>query len=75
MLHHTIIPVEALQEPLPAPEGVCLPCRYGFVSGTRNSQGRVVIDRIISTDPAAYLDPSFSPGQLLEEPLQPQALG
>lgn len=75
MLHHTIIPMEALQEEPPTPEGVCLPCQYGFVSGARDDQGRLVVDRLISTDPAAYLDPAFAPGQLLEAPLPPQAPG
>lgn len=66
MSFHTIIPTEALQEQPPVPELVCIPCQYGFVSGTRDTQGKLVVSRVISTDPAAYLDPMFAPGQVLD---------
>ncbi len=75
MPHHTIMPMEALEEQPPVQETECLPCRYGFVSGVRDAQGRLVISRIISTDPAAYLDPKFAPGQLYTPPAPPQATG
>ena len=72
---HTIVPMEALEETPSLPQAVCLPRRYGFVSGTRNEEGRLVISQLISTDPAAYLDPKFSPGALFEEDLPPKPLG
>lgn len=62
---HTILPMEAL---LPAPEPVqseLRRCPYGWVQAVQMPQGVWQVSRVISTDPAAYLDPHFSPGASL----------
>lgn len=61
---HSVLPPEAYQEertPLPREEK---PCPYGLVDCTRLPDGRLQVDRLISTDPAAYLDPAFAPGEI-----------
>lgn len=63
MCIHSVIHPDALYLPPQLPREVCLPCRYGMVSGVMGGDGRLCISRLISTDPAAFLDPAFSPGQ------------
>ena len=63
MTLHTIVPELLWADQPQMPEAVCVKCRYGYVQGHRDNQGGVVVSRIISTDPAAYLDPAFSPGK------------
>ncbi len=64
MLFHSIVPREALYQPQTMQASCCKKCRYGYVEG-RVSDGKFTIDRVISTDPQAYLDPTFSPGMQL----------
>ena len=61
---HSILPPEAYQEEQPRPHGVEKTCPYGFVDCLSLPDGRLQIRRIISTDPAAYLDPAFAPGEI-----------
>lgn len=65
MFLYTIVPAQMIMqnesETRQADEAV--PCRYGFVSGRRGPEG-LSISRLISTDLAAYLDDSFSPGRI-----------
>ena len=63
MCIHSILPVEAYQEAAPQPQAVCKSCRYGFVDCVTDPDGRYRVRRVISTDPAAYLDPAFQPDQ------------
>lgn len=63
---HSILPPEAYQEEQPLPRGVEKPCPYGFVDCQSLPDGRLRIRRIISTDPAAYLDPAFAPGEIFQ---------
>lgn len=63
---HSILPPEAYQEEAPVPQLVCKTCRYGFVSCRSLPDGRLQIDRVISTDPAAFLDPAFAPGEIFQ---------
>lgn len=59
---HSILPPEAYQPEDSRPECVCKRCRYGFVDCLPLPDGKLQISRVISTDPAAYLDPAFAPG-------------
>ncbi len=59
---HSILPAEAYLEEASLPATICKPCRRGFAECIPLSDGRYRISRIISTDPAAYLDPEFFPG-------------
>ena len=63
---HSILPPEAFQEQEPRPATLCKPCRRGFAECLPLPDGRYRICRIISTDPAAYLDPEFFPGAVAE---------
>ncbi len=65
---YTIVPEEMWAEQPQTPQAVCVKCRYGYVQGYRNGQGGVIVSRMISTDPAAYLDPAFAPGQTYTPP-------
>lgn len=60
---HTILPPEGLQQQSPPPVMECIPCACGWLQGTRTSDGRFTVGRIISTDPAAYLRAEWQPGQ------------
>ena len=62
---HSILPEEAYLPQDPPPEQVCKRCSYGFVDCLPLPDGRLQVNRIISTDPAAYLDPAFAPGAIL----------
>lgn len=59
---HTILPPESLLPQSILPQCECVSCRYGWVQGVRQSDGRLAVQRIISTDPAAYLDEAIAPG-------------
>lgn len=61
---HSILPPEAYQQETPIPQAVCKKCRYGMVDCLPLPDGRLQITRVISTDPAAYLDPAFAPGEI-----------
>jgi len=61
---YSILPPEAYQEEQPPAERVCKKCAYGFVDCTPLPDGRLRINRVISTDPAAFLDPAFAPGEI-----------
>lgn len=64
MLLYTIAPVDFIMQQSEGQSGpTCKSCRYGFMEGMEDSEG-FHIQRIISTDPKAYLDSSFSPGQI-----------
>lgn len=69
MILHSVMPAQAVlglacwdegQPQTPAQR----PLAWGCLEG-RLSPGGFVVERICSTDPAAYLDPALSPGQVL----------
>jgi len=65
MSFQSILPPEAFSgdgEPLPYE---CCDCEYGHLEGRRDEQGNFVVARIISTDPAAYLDTRYAPGAVV----------
>lgn len=68
---YTVIPQQLLEEQGAVPQAVCVKCPYGYLEGARDAQGGVVVSRVISTDPAAYLDPRFAPGQVYREEAAP----
>lgn len=59
---HTILPTECLLPPEEPLRCECVSCPYGWVEGLRQPDGRLQVQRVISTDPAAYLDEAFMPG-------------
>ncbi len=63
---HSILPPEAYQEEQPQAEHIQKLCPYGFVDCLPLPDGRLQVNQIISTDPAAYLDPAFAPGAILQ---------
>lgn len=63
---HSILPPEAYQEEQPQAEHIQKLCPYGFVDCLPLPDGRLQVNRIISTDPAAYLDLAFAPGAILQ---------
>ncbi len=64
---YTVIPPELLEAAPALSQAVCVRCPYGLVEGIRDGRGGVTISRVISTDPAAYLDPRMAPGQVWPE--------
>ena len=67
MPFQTVLPPEALQEPFAVPQAECRAYRSGFLLGTCDSAGRFTISRMISTDPADYLNPALMPGAVLPQ--------
>lgn len=67
MPFQTILPPEALQEPSAFPQAECRAYRSGFLLGTCGGDGRFTISRMISTDPADYLNPALMPGAVLPQ--------
>ena len=65
---YTVIPPEMWEAPQSRPEAVCIRCSRGYLEGIRDSRGGLVISRLISTDPAAYLDPGLAPGATYHPP-------
>ncbi|MCI8653590.1 MAG: hypothetical protein HFF11_07875 [Angelakisella sp.] len=63
---HSILPPEAYLEEQPPVERIEKPCPYGLVDCLPLPDGRLQISRVISTDPAAYLDPAFAPGAIFQ---------
>lgn len=62
MILHTIEPYELVfppQEDVQQP--VCARVRGQLVMGMRQGQS-LTVSRLLTTDPAAYLDPDFAPG-------------
>lgn len=59
---HSVLPQEAFYPEEPFPPRECLSVPQGFLEGVRQEDGSFLITRLISTDPAAYLDPALEPG-------------
>ena len=43
----------------------CVSCSAGFLEGVRGTDGRLLITRLISTDPAAFLREEYQPGHTI----------
>ena len=63
MLIHSVTPIEYLQETPAAPVMRAVNISGGYLELESCEQG-YKIARLVSTDPAAYLDKRFSPGSL-----------
>ncbi|MCI9195222.1 MAG: hypothetical protein HFF14_06595 [Angelakisella sp.] len=63
---HSILPPEAYLEAGPPVQRVQKRCRYGVVDCLPLPDGRLQICRVISTDPAAFLDPAVAPGEIFQ---------
>lgn len=61
MLIHSIVPPELLEEATPLPQRQLLPFYDGFVE-VEGSGTNCTVSRVISTNPAVYLDKRFAPG-------------
>lgn len=66
MSFQSIVPPEALEAVSQLPQPEYCRCRYGQLAGHRDSRGNFVVERIISTDPAAFLDASLAPGSVVQ---------
>lgn len=68
MLIHSIVAKEWLLPSLPESqrELLQLPMGPNWIEGTENN-GHLVIQRLISTNPAAYLNPKWAPGQIISK--------
>ena len=62
---HSVLPPEAYGAPEDRPACRCLPCRWGLADCLPLPDGSWQVERLISTDPAAYLDPEAAPGSVL----------
>lgn len=62
MSFQSILPPEALQPEQTLPPVEVQSCPYGKLEGYRDQKGKFVVSRILSTDPAAYLDSRYQPG-------------
>ena len=63
MIIHSVAPLDALLPRQELPETTALPCRGGCVEGVLSPRG-LTISRLISTDPALYLDARLQPGEI-----------
>ena len=72
MIIHSVAPLDALLPRRELPETTTLPCRGGYVEGILSAQG-LTISRLISTDPALYLDARLQPGEIY--PIGPTSPG
>lgn len=65
MSYQSIMPPEALEHNSPLPPVEVMSCSHGMLEGYRNDKGDFVVARLISTDPAAYLDSRYSPSSVI----------
>ena len=65
MPFHSIVPTEAFLPQGEVEPTQCHACKYGFIEGRSDESGMFGVNRIMSTDPQAYLDPMFSPGSMI----------
>ncbi len=65
MLIHSVTPLEYLMPPPPMGHMECMAFGGGYVQGYRTDKG-LEVSRVISTDPAVYLDPQLQPGAVLD---------
>ena len=61
MIIHSIVPMDLICETPKPPESKCVKCDNGYVEVVNSASGWSV-NRLISTDPAAYLNPIYTPG-------------
>ena len=62
-MHHSIIPEEKLFEQNNSENSMIeLEFKGHKIQAHREGQDALVLDRLIETDPKAYLDPSLQPG-------------
>lgn len=64
MVIHSIMPTSFLMQDNLQPSSEFRPYQRGYIEGHCGDNG-FVVSRIISTDPAAYLDPSITVGSTL----------
>lgn len=67
MIIHSVAPLSALLYNSENPEMKCVPYKGGYLEGT-NSMDGFLVSRIISTNPADYLDKSVYPGACIKLP-------
>jgi len=65
MLHSVVPPELIFPCDAPLPQLICV--REGIVECRADAEGRLAVGRLISTDPAAYLNPRYMPGARLGE--------
>lgn len=67
---YTIVPPEVLlyTEPQPAAPAACSTCAWGgrYLEVSHTPQGTMV-NRLISTNPADYLNPALQPGAMIRK--------
>lgn len=67
MILHTIMPIDFVLKDMSTPDTRQYVEQNGeFFEGVKNEQG-FIINRVISTNPATYLNSEFSPGKTLKK--------
>lgn len=67
MSFQSVVPPEALEHAAPLPPCELLLCPHGQLEGCRNAVGDFVVSRLLSTDPAAYLQLQYAPGAIWKQ--------
>ncbi|MFQ8599390.1 MAG: YlzJ-like family protein [Oscillospiraceae bacterium] len=67
MVIHSIMPIDFLVENPQAPAYETVEMGASYIVGQRNPKGQMTVARVISTNPRMYLDPRYSPGNVLGE--------
>ncbi len=66
MILYSIVPPEQVF-PSPPPEYAVRRVHNSYIQGIEQG-GEFTVSRLISTDPAMYLDPRYRPGSVLKRP-------
>lgn len=69
MFIHSIVPAELIEDAYEPPEMKCVKCEYGFLELNHQADGGWAVNRLISTNPADYLNPTYNPGSKYNQQL------
>lgn len=68
MPFQTILPPEAYEDSSTIETFECINCVHGMLEGRYDRAGNFIVERLISTDPSAYLDARFAPSSVIKMP-------
>lgn len=72
MVIHSVMPANSIFPPEENSKRQCVPFAKGYLECTCGEDGGFVVERVISTDPSAYLDNRCTPGQKLPRGVEPK---